>query len=292
MAFCTLTSDLGHKDPYLSVFKSKLLLADSDLIYIDLSHEVPAFDIQNAAWKVRYVLTEFPKNSIHVIMVDGMSRDPFKVIYYMDQYIISRDNGTLSLVSDGAMYIAFEPIFNLEASPFAQIAQILWHLKKYGLTSTHFKKTDVVEKNFGNAVYSGNTLTGIINYIDHFGNCVTNISFEEFDEHKAGQRFMVFFRNVKVKDIYSNIQKIPEGEIGIMFNASGHLEIGIKRGNLASLFGMKVYDMITIEFYGASNEPKIVEKVENKLLEPKKEENKISIETEDSEEVIFSLTKS
>ncbi|MGE8242050.1 MAG: SAM-dependent chlorinase/fluorinase, partial [Sphingobacterium sp.] len=50
MAVITLTTDLGHKDFYQAALKGSLLTQLSDVNIVDITHEIPAFNIPRAAF--------------------------------------------------------------------------------------------------------------------------------------------------------------------------------------------------------------------------------------------------
>ena len=98
----TLTTDLGGRDFYLSTIKAKLLSQDVDCHIIDISHEIDKFNIAEAAFVLKNVMTDFPKGTIHIIGVGSGATDEGRHlgIQYKGQYILTADNGFFSLIAD------------------------------------------------------------------------------------------------------------------------------------------------------------------------------------------------
>ena len=53
MAIITLTTDLGTKDSYLASVKGSIYSQIEDAIIVDITNEVAAFNIQQAAFVLR-----------------------------------------------------------------------------------------------------------------------------------------------------------------------------------------------------------------------------------------------
>ena len=106
----TLTTDFGLQDHYVSVLKAVILGISPESRIIDISHQIPPQDIMAGAWVVRNSAMLFPKNSVHVVVVDpgvGTDRKPI-ALKINDQYFVGPDNGIFSLIGDKYDYEAVE----------------------------------------------------------------------------------------------------------------------------------------------------------------------------------------
>ena len=65
--FITLTTDMGLKDYYVATLKGAIYSELPDVKIIDISHNIPPFDITHAAFVIKNSFKHFPKNTIHVI---------------------------------------------------------------------------------------------------------------------------------------------------------------------------------------------------------------------------------
>jgi S-adenosylmethionine hydrolase len=108
------------------------------------------------------------------------------------------------------------------------------------------------------------SIKGYIVYIDHFGNCVTNIPKKLVKDTAKGRDFEVRFSIKTIKSVRENYSdfnvrenftiKDYEGEKLAIFNEAGLLEIAIYRsnpltvGSANTLLGLKFRDVINVVF--------------------------------------------
>ena len=69
-------------------------------------------------------------------------------------------------------------------------------------------------------------------------------------ETKGSRSFQIFIRNLRMQRIVNGYGDVSKGEALAIFSENDHLEIAIREGSAAQLLGLKVQDMLTIEFYG------------------------------------------
>jgi len=100
----TLTTDFGHRDPFVGIMKGVIAGINPKAQVIDLTHGIPPQDVMAAALALRHSVAYFPRDSIHVVVVDpgvGGSRRPL-LIESAGNYFIGPDNGVLSLATAAA----------------------------------------------------------------------------------------------------------------------------------------------------------------------------------------------
>ncbi len=258
MAVITLTTDLGLKDYYVGSIKGAILKDIPNANIIDISHDIPAFDISVAAFCLKNVYKDFPVGSIHIIGV-APSADEYTLHLVIEKdghYFIGADNGIFSLLFD---------------TPADKIYSILSGDKKVSKTfptkdlfitaAAHIAKGNKIEE-LGNpiekvrerinfrAITEGNIIKGMVTYIDSYGNAITNISKKLFIEFSQKRHFAIIFRRADytIDEINFNYNEVPEGEKLALFSHSGFLEIAINKGNASNLFGLKLNDTIRVEF--------------------------------------------
>ena len=96
-------SDFGLKDGAVSAMKGVALEVDPDLKLYDLTHEIPAYNIWEAAYRLQQTAPYWPKGTIFVSVVDpGVVTDRKSVVMKSrsGHYFVTPDNGTLSLISE------------------------------------------------------------------------------------------------------------------------------------------------------------------------------------------------
>ena len=96
----TLTSDMGLRDYYVASIKGAIYNQLPDAKIIDISHDIPPFDIVHASFVLKNTFKEFPKNTIHIIGVDTSANDSSEhiIVSNHDQYFIGSNNGIFSLI--------------------------------------------------------------------------------------------------------------------------------------------------------------------------------------------------
>jgi len=100
------------------------------------------------------------------------------------------------------------------------------------------------------ALTENNTIVGIAIYIDHYGNVITNISKQLFQEFGKGRGFNILFRDsdYNISEISKSYNDVPRGERVALFSSTGFIEIAINNGRANDLFGIEFKDTIRIQF--------------------------------------------
>ena len=86
-------------------------------------------------------------------------------------------------------------------------------------------------------------MEGQIIFIDQFENVVVNIRQEEFEMHAKGRPFKIMFtRNETIGEISRNYGAVTISDKLAWFNSAGYLELSVRGGNMAGLFGLSKFD--------------------------------------------------
>jgi len=94
----TLTTDFGLREPFVGIMKGVMLAHAADLRFVDMAHEVSAFQPIEAGFWLSRALRYFPAGTLHVAVVDpgvGTPRD-LVVVLSGDQALLAPDNGLLA----------------------------------------------------------------------------------------------------------------------------------------------------------------------------------------------------
>lgn len=95
-----LLTDFGTRDPYVAAMKGVIASRTSAPI-VDLSHEIPPFDVLGAAWFLASVVRYWPAGTIFVCIVDpgvGTSRR-IVALEAEGRVFLAPDNGLLTFVA-------------------------------------------------------------------------------------------------------------------------------------------------------------------------------------------------
>ena len=98
-----IQTDFGLKDGAVSAMKGVAFGVDRTLPLYDLTHEIPAYNIWEGAYRLYQTLQYWPKGTVFVSVVDpGVGTDRHSVVLKTrsGHYIVTPDNGTLTLVAE------------------------------------------------------------------------------------------------------------------------------------------------------------------------------------------------
>ena len=275
MSIITLITDFGNKDHFVAKIKGDIYRSFDKAKIVDISNNVSPFNIMEAAYILENAYKSFPEKSVHIIDVDSEKTVEKKhiVIYLDNHFFISADNGILSILCQN---INPEKIFeitihdemnNIDSSSkiFSKVA---CHLAKGGKPELIGKEISDIKTVKNLKPFINEDLSQIVSsviYIDNFGNVITNLKRNIFEEIRKGRSFEISVRNYKFKKIYNKYsdivnynvplnQRNDEGKGMVVFNSSDLLQISIYRSNpknvgtASSLMGLKIYDSVTISF--------------------------------------------
>jgi S-adenosylmethionine hydrolase len=98
-----LQTDFGLADGSVAAMKGVALGIDRELVIHDLTHQIPPYDIREAALRLRQTMGWWPQGTVFVSVVDpGVGTDRRAVVARTrsGQYVVTPDNGTLTWVAD------------------------------------------------------------------------------------------------------------------------------------------------------------------------------------------------
>lgn len=102
-AAIVIQTDFGVKDGAVSEMKGVAFEVDNHLPVFDLTHEIPAYNIWEAAYRLNQTVPYWPKGTVFVSVVDpGVGTDRKSVVAETNDghYIVTPDNGSLTLLAD------------------------------------------------------------------------------------------------------------------------------------------------------------------------------------------------
>ena len=275
MSIITLITDFGNKDHFVAKIKGDIYRSFDKAKIVDISNNVSPFNIMEAAYILENAYKSFPEKSVHIIDVDSEKTVEKKhiVIYLDNHFFISADNGILSILCQNVnpekiFEITIHDEMNNIDSSSKIFSKVACHLAKGGKPELIGKEISDIKTVKNLKPFINEDLSQIVSsviYIDNFGNVITNLKRNIFEEIRKGRSFEISVRNYKFKKIYNkysdivnyNIplnQRNDEGKGMVVFNSSDLLQISIYRSNpknvgtASSLMGLKIYDSVTISF--------------------------------------------
>jgi len=246
MFFITLISDLGAGNASVSVPRALLMQQLPQAAIVDITHQVLPYDLHQAAYVFKAAYPNFPKNTLHVCLIDIFSDPaPRMVLATMDgHYFLAPDNGFFALVFEGAIQdskLAFTANATTNFADWCkQVATVAamvndnqWSRIALPEYSAH-KVSQIVQPK-----QTGNTVECNVLYIDRFENVVLNIKKDQFEAFVDTKPFRI--QIIGSKDIntlsaqYSDVKLL---EPLCRFNEAGYLEIAVNHGSAKHKLGL------------------------------------------------------
>lgn len=253
----TLLSDLSTHDPYVASLKGYICSHAPDARIVDLSHEVEKFNFFQSAFILKNSFYEFPINTIHIMGVQsGMQQNSrFLAAKYKDHYFLGADNGQFSLVFDEEpeMIVSIDAQDDSLNSSFAIktiLAPAACYLANGGEMNVLGEAVESYRKMM--LLQSNSTLDSVkatIVYVDSFGNLMLNVRREHIETRmKDNTIHFSAHRKFNVRGISTNYNSGQDGDVLVLFNNYGYLEVAMCNGNAARLLGLNVNDTVFIDF--------------------------------------------
>ena len=260
MPIITLTTDLGTVDHYVSAVKATILRQLDNANIVDISHDIPSFNIMHAAFVLKNVYQEFPAGSIHIIGVNAETNEDNShlAVYANGHYFVGTDNGIFSLLldlkPDKIVEITTTRESDNENFPVKDVfAKAACHIARGGTLEIIGTEIKQFSKEFAKleALHDKNSIRGSIIHIDHYGNAITNISQRLFKDVAKGRTYTI---NLGSKEHYSlntikrKYNEVQAGDAVALFISTDLLTISINNGSASSLMGLHINDTVRIEF--------------------------------------------
>lgn len=253
----TLLTDFGLRDPYVGVMKGVILNITPEAAIVDLTHSIPAQDIRQAAFLLSTAIGYFPAGTVHAIVVDpgvGSERRPIAV-KSNHAYYVAPDNGVLSLA------LARQPaedIVHLTNSTYwlPRVSTTFHGRDIFAPVAAHIAR-GIPLNDLGTPIHEivrlpaspparcpDGSISGEVQHIDRFGNCITNIPAELLPEdiqptvEVAGQ---------SIQDISSTYTAVAPGQALNLIGSSGFLEIAVRNGSAAEQLDIDISDSVLVQ---------------------------------------------
>jgi S-adenosyl-L-methionine hydrolase (adenosine-forming) len=246
----TLLTDFGTADYFVGAMKGVILSASPEARIVDITHEIPPQDIGAGAFVLMAVYRDFPAGTIHVAVVDpgvGSARRPLLVVAG-GQAFVGPDNGIFGYVYereaecrvfhlDRPEYFRPQPSATFHGRDvFAPIAGALAmgrRAEELGREVTDYVR---LPKLAARKLADGSLEASVI-HIDHFGNCITNLTRDELTEEmiEQGARLLVGATEIKSFRRFFAEGSTTPGELFAIWGSAGLLEIAALNASAARL---------------------------------------------------------
>ena len=252
-------TDFGLQDGAVAAMKGVAMGVSTNLKMFDLTHEIPPYNIWEAAYRLEQSAAYWPKGTVFVSVVDpgvGSSRKSIVLKTKNGQFFVTPDNGTVTLVATSLgvdeVRIIDEKINRLKGSGdsytfhgrdvFAYTGARLASGKITFRQVGPISNSDLIKINYQSPVLDKLTIKGIIPILDiRYGNVWTNIPdslLKEIHLHFGDSMHVVIYKNEVQKfnaimPFVKTFAEVPEQQYLAYVNSLMNLSISINQGNFA-----------------------------------------------------------
>lgn len=242
----TLLSDFGYRDNFVGIAKALLIQQLPNVQLIDLSHDVMAFHTLECSYYLKTSTLHFPAGTIHLSLFDIMHQNPARLLIteINGQFILGSDNGLIPLSFPKVPKKVFDAGIQVDSyyDWIKKTAIFLKEWKDNDFNTNHLQEVIPVKSISSiEPLILEESLECQVIHVDKYGNVVINITKEEFEEHRKGRDFNIFYsRTSSINKISVDYSNVPEGEKLCRFNSGNFLELAINKGSAAQLFDLSI----------------------------------------------------
>lgn len=250
-------SDFGLKDGAVSAMKGVAMGVSSNLKLFDITHEIPAYNIWEASYRLVQTAPYWPAGTVFVSVCDpgvGTDRKSVVLLTKSGHYFVTPDNGTLTLIAEKLGIREIREIDEVKNRRKNSGESYTFHGRDvYAFTGARLASkmidyaqvgprlpNQVVTISYQKAAFEEGKVTGTIPILDiQYGNVWTDIDKALFNklEVKIGDDIKVQLFNGKDKIFDGTVKyvntfgDVPEGADVGYFNSLLNFSLGV---NMAS----------------------------------------------------------
>lgn len=252
----TLLTDFGLSDVYVGVMKGVIAQVNPTLKVIDLTHEIPPQNLTSARFCLINAVPYFPKETVHIAVVDpgvGTQRKGV-AIKFEGGFLVGPDNGLFSGILSQNPAISAVELTNFRywrtASPsttfhgrdiFAPVGAHLASGVPLEELGTVINPESLVKLPIAECREKEGIFEGCIQYIDRFGNLITNIP----GNLVVNKSWTVEIAKVNIEGKKTYSDK-PIGSLIALVGSHGWVEIAVNNGNAQSKLQLNYGDPVKV----------------------------------------------
>ena len=262
--FIALITDFGEDDFFVASLKGVILRINPGARVIDVTHQVPSFDIKQGSFILNSCHKYFPPRTIFLVVVDpgvGSSRS-ILLVKTKKYFFIAPDNGVLSLTLKSeevqqVIKVTNKKFFLEKQSQTFEgrdkMAPVAAWLSK-GTSPSVFGPEVQDYKVLGKQepVRKEGEIIGSIIYTDKFGNLITNIPRSMLNKlmKEAGKKgkgeLALLTKNKKIITFRENYSQGRRGELFYLIGSLNFVEIAAREASASRKLKAKVGDKVKI----------------------------------------------
>ena len=253
-----LLSDFGHCDVYVSVMKGVIAQINSQIRVVDLTHQIPPQNKAAARFCLMNAYPYFPVGTVYVAVVDpGVGgRRKAIAVEFAQGYLVGPDNGIFSGVLSQTPAINAVELTNPQYWRTREPSKTFHGRDIFAPVGAHLSSgiplqrlgrqinpAGLVQLDMAECSPTSSGVTGSIQYIDHFGNLISNIP----GKYIQGKNWCVQASGLTIPGCVT-YGDVKVGEVAALVGSHGWVEIAINGGNASSQLQMNWQDELQVLF--------------------------------------------
>ncbi len=259
-----IQTDFGRKDNAVASMYGVALSVDKDLKVYDLTHEIPAYNIWEAALRLDQTARYWPKGTVFINVVDpgvGTERKSVVMKTKNDYYFVTPDNGALTFVAES---LGIEEVREIdeavnrrenseESYTFHGRDVYVYTGAKLASKQITFEKvgkslgTNITKINYDKARFEDGKFFANIPILDiQYGNVWSSLSRKLMIDNGVeigdilnvriyNNNSLVWTGNVKLVNTFGDV---PENDNLAYFNSELNFSIAVNMGNFSKKYGI------------------------------------------------------
>jgi hypothetical protein len=245
----TLLTDFGTADPYVGAMKGVLLGAAPGAVIVDICHDVPAHNVLSAAFILAQVAPYFPKETIHVIVVDPWVGTDRRILAARlgEQTYLFPDNGVISFIAAAMPMQAMAVVRNTKYLPPIEPSMTFQGRDVFAPLAAHLARGVPIAElgpqpdsykllQLPRPTAADGQVTGHVLYVDRFGNLITDIPQAMLDGGREAACLHVYCNDKDAGPLQATYALVDIGKPLSLFNSMGLLEVAVNQGRACDLF--------------------------------------------------------
>ncbi len=260
-----IQTDFGVKDGAVSAMKGVAMGVSNDLKIFDLTHEIPAYNIWEASYRLEQTAPYWPAGTVFVSVVDpgvGSQRKSVVLKTKTGQFFVTPDNGTLTLIAENMGILEIREIDETKNRRPGSAESYTFHGRDvYAYTAARLASGTIKFEDVGPALplkvvtidyqkptFADGIIKGNIPVLDiQYGNIWTNIDSKTFTKLKMhyGDKVhvIVYHNNEKIYDgtmpYITTFSAVDKDKPLCYLNSLLNVSFALNQGNFSETF--KVY---------------------------------------------------
>ena len=251
-----LLTDFGLQDSYVGIIKGVIACINPYLTVIDIAHEIPPQNIAAGRFCLMNAYPFFPNGTVYVAVIDpGVgSKRRGVAIQFSQGYLVGPDNGlfggVLSLSKAIAAVELTNPNYWRVRDPsstfhgrdiFASVGAHLASGTSLNVLGTSISPDSLTESSLQEVIITTSYVHGCIQYIDRFGNLITNI----LGKLVRGHNWYVEIAKQQIKTALT-YSEVAQEELVSFIGSHGWIEIAANGGSAQQKLQVDLGDQINI----------------------------------------------